>query len=769
MANTEPLYPPIVDTAVPIFIYREGEETANIYFDLSPYQSHSGVDFNEQDAGDNTYYFWGGRSGEPTRPLILNGQYPPFYNKNTSIGYTDASCNSTYSLQVVANTQLHNSSVFNPADFPQEIAAHMIAFRNNSNKNDWNYNLLSYSIQGVEVNNGEGWLPGQYYRTQARLMKDPFSWGGVEIEIIDPDTHELILPDIRNLFGTVYTEIAEASDDNCTYQGNEQYGFRKMCEKYLVESFKTVCKAAYDRGEWPDGVSPITLLRQAVTKRRELIDWYEENNFVSEWSTICMVRSIYEPLWIINAKDMRYSGVNELNFKSPLINLQGQLEIPEDGLEPETLSSIQVTVYRMVNNQPVEIVERANIIPNTQNVFNSFSYKLKHMLAASQTYRINISVETRNGWRSTIMIHPNIEQIADELDNISLACIEDNPRGCIDMVISTDPAFESVYNYAIIRSDNPDQNQWEDICILEIPDGEHTITLYDTTAESGTQYRYGLQQIDKNTGTRGNVWILDENGNFQKPGTEGLRPLVLIPFYEDMFLSNADDTLAISYGQALTSYKTNIKEASIETIGSPYPFYYRNEVVNYRTVQLSGTISYNDNNEERLFSIDATEGTPYSSRMGQDATAHSSPESFANNNLIADNFNKGFRAREDLFGQRRIENYADFNSKNRINNMNDITLEREYRKEVIKFLQDGKPKLLKTAAEGNMLVILMNITFTPKTEINNIVYDFTCDAMEIDECSISNYNKYNIQYLKQHNDDIHVYPYQAITTEVGTI
>lgn len=767
MANTEPLYPPIVDTAVPIFIYREGEEAANIYFDLSPYQSHSGVDFNEQDAGDNTYYFWGGRSGEPTRPRVLNGD-PPSYNKDASIGYTNALCNSTYSLQVVANTQLHNSSVFNPADFPQEIAAHMIAFRNNSNKNDWNYNLLSYGIKGEEVNNGEGWLPGQYYRTQARLVKDPFKWTGkIYPRTGDGKTPEN--PGLAALFGSegCFAEIDEASSDNCRYK-NDMMGFKDMCEKYLEESFDTAWQATYET-ESETIETPLVILRKAVTKRRELLDWYEENNFVSEWSTICMVRSIYEPLWIINAKDMRYSGVNELNFKSPLINLQGQLEIPEDGLEPETLSSIQVTVYRMVNNQPVEIVERANITPNTQNVFNSFSYKLKHMLAASQTYRINISVETRNGWRSTIMIHPNIEQIADELDNISLACIEDNPRGCIDMVVSTGSTFESVYNYAIIRSDNPDQNQWEDICILEIPDGEHTITLYDTTAESGTQYRYGLQQIDKNTGTRGNVWILDENGNFQKPGTEGLRPLVLIPFYEDMFLSNADDTLAISYGQALTSYKTNIKEASIETIGSPYPFYYRNEVVNYRTVQLSGTISYNDNNEERLFSIDAIEGTPYSSRMGQDATAHSSPESFANNNLIADNFNKGFRAREDLFGQRRIENYADFNSKNRINNMNDITLEREYRKEVIKFLQDGKPKLLKTAAEGNVLVILMNIAFTPKTEINNIVYDFTCDAMEIDECSISNYNKYNIQYLKQHDNNIHVYPYQAITTEVGTI
>jgi hypothetical protein len=116
-------------------------------------------------------------------------------------------------------------------------------------------------------------------------------------------------------------------------------GFKDMCEKYLEESFDTAWQATYET-ESETIETPLVILRKAVTNRRELLDWYEENNFVSEWSTICMVRSIYEPLWIINAKDMRYSGVNELNFKSPLINLQGQLEIPEDGLEPETLSSI---------------------------------------------------------------------------------------------------------------------------------------------------------------------------------------------------------------------------------------------------------------------------------------------------------------------------------------------------------------------------------------------------------------------------------------------
>jgi hypothetical protein len=34
--------------------------------------------------------------------------------------------------------------------------------------------------------------------------------------------------------------------------------------------------------------------------------------------------------------------------------------------------------------------------------------------------------------------------------------------------------------------------------------------------------------------------------------------------------------------------------------------------------------------------------------------------------------------------------------------------------------------LLKSAAEGNILVRLIDFNFSPKTEINNLVYDFDC-------------------------------------------
>lgn len=808
MANTEPLYPPIMDTAIPIFISEDNSAKARVHFDLSPYQAHSSSQTSE------TYYFWGGRSEEPSIPAGTPWYY---IDPETQVGpgYSDGKCLSTYSVQVIANNQMHNTSVFNLQDFPQEIAFHAISFRDvDKPPSNWAYNLYCYTIQGEEVNGDKGWVPGQYYRTQARLMKDPFQWNGDGDMYIRegedaPDIRDLIFDDTPNAINdhAIFTEIEDATNANCTYKGEDSWGFRKICSKYLVESFKTVYRASQARQEGPDKASPITLLRQAVTKRRELIDWYEENNFVSEWSTICMIRSIYTPIWTVNSltveknidnivypappDDNQYENYyyGYLDFNSPLISLSGNIEIPEDGLEPETIDTVKIQVFEYVMpqssdpNDPPYVMDsppkerktlrhysrkkdEVTIQLNSQDASNTFYYKLDTMLRSSAVgpthgegntaypYCISITAVSRNGWTGSVDLFVHVNNSSDSFEDIVLSCVEDNARGCIDMTVTTggDDGFQSLYDYAVVRSENTDSNRWEELHILknlEICNAGETKTLswMDTTAESGTQYRYGLQQIDRTYGYRGDVYILDKDGTMKAPGSGDIHPLVLIPFYEDMFLSNENATLAISYGQALTSYKTNIKEASIETIGSPYPFYYRNEIVNYRTVQLSGIISYNDNNEERIFSIDAIEGTPYSSRMGKDNNATSSATTFANNNLVEDNFNKGFRAKADLFGQKTLENYAEFNSKNRINNMNDITLERAYRKEVIKFLQDGKPKLLKTSAEGNILVILMNITFTPKTEINNIVYDFTCDAIEIDECNIDNYNKYNIQYL----------------------
>jgi hypothetical protein len=138
-------------------------------------------------------------------------------------------------------------------------------------------------------------------------------------------------------------------------------------------------------------------------------------------------------------------------------------------------------------------------------------------------------------------------------------------------------------------------------------------------------------------------------------------------------LTNSDGHLAISFNGTIDSYKNNVQEAKIDTIGSRYPFVYRNDTVNYRTLQLHGTISYNDNNETLIRSITPEEYHP--------------AQGIINNNIVVENINKGFKTKEDLFPDAGIRDlYVAYNGDNCLNDYNDVTLEREFRKEVISFL-----------------------------------------------------------------------------------
>lgn len=103
-----------------------------------------------------------------------------------------------------------------------------------------------------------------------------------------------------------------------------------------------------------------------------------------------------------------------------------------------------------------------------------------------------------------------------------------------------------------------------------------------------------------------------------------------------------------------------------------------------------------------------------------------------------------FTTPEDLFSDIEIESRQQYNKANNIFKFNDIIYEREFREAVYKFLYDKTPKLFRSNSQGNMLVKLTNLSFSPVNELGRQLYSFTADAIEIDECSISNFNKYNI-------------------------
>lgn len=99
---------------------------------------------------------------------------------------------------------------------------------------------------------------------------------------------------------------------------------------------------------------------------------------------------------------------------------------------------------------------------------------------------------------------------------------------------------------------------------------------------------------------------------------------------------------------------------------------------------------------------------------------------------------------EELFSASALSNKDKYNLQNNINHYNDIIYEREFREKVIEFLYSQSPKLFRSTTEGNCLVRLTNLSFTPNEQLGRMLYSFSAEACEIDECSLTNFNKYNI-------------------------
>lgn len=105
---------------------------------------------------------------------------------------------------------------------------------------------------------------------------------------------------------------------------------------------------------------------------------------------------------------------------------------------------------------------------------------------------------------------------------------------------------------------------------------------------------------------------------------------------------------------------------------------------------------------------------------------------------------KNFTSVDELFSKSTLVERRIHNTRNNINQYTDIIYERKFRQAVYNFLYDNNPKLFKSSQEGNVLIKLTNLNFTPMEQLGRQLYSFSAEAIEIDQCSIPNYYKYNI-------------------------
>lgn len=160
--------------------------------------------------------------------------------------------------------------------------------------------------------------------------------------------------------------------------------------------------------------------------------------------------------------------------------------------------------------------------------------------------------------------------------------------------------------------------------------------------------------------------------------------------FEHAFLFDGERQLKIKYNPKVSSFKATKLEAKMDTIGSKYPFILRNGNVDYKEFPISGLISYKTD-EDFCF------------------------------------VNKDFLIQDvgtiDLTGE-------------------NITDERNFKMEVLKWLTNGKPKLFKSPGEGNFIIRLMNVSMTPNDTVNRMLHTFNGTAYEIAEFNYDNLVKY---------------------------
>lgn len=185
----------------------------------------------------------------------------------------------------------------------------------------------------------------------------------------------------------------------------------------------------------------------------------------------------------------------------------------------------------------------------------------------------------------------------------------------------------------------------------------------DFMVEHGVTYRYSVRQYNSR-GLYSRRTISND----------------VTAYFEDLFLWDGERQLDIRFNPKVTAFKRTLNESKKNTIGSKYPKYFRNGVVDYKEFQLSGLLSY---------------------LMDRDGY---------------------FYSREEL-GYGNHEDETDITDEN-------LTLERRFNMTALQWLSNGKPKLLKSPGEGNYIVYLMNSSLTPNDSVSRMLHTFQSQASE---------------------------------------
>ena len=302
------------------------------------------------------------------------------------------------------------------------------------------------------------------------------------------------------------------------------------------------------------------------------------------------------------------------------------------------------------------ILHNSNLDENGYESFDLFN--LEEDLDLDKIYYIEYKIKTNNNLIVSSGKYPIKQKVLYASDQlINILPILNYENGYIELNFKSDKPL--IGDFIISKSDaSSDFKKWHDIYTLNLrKDSINNFSFKDFDVAYNQTYKYAIAQTNRYN-------LLTEK--------QISEPITVL--FEDMFLFDGEKQLKIRFNPKVSSFKNYILETKVDTIGSKYPFFFRNGSVKYKEFPINGLISCLMD-EEQLFM----------------------ENEFVSTNLIDSN----------------------------------IYQEKEFKLKVLEWLGNGQSKLFKSPAEGNYIVYLMNVNLTPIDTLGRMLHSFSCNAYEI--------------------------------------
>lgn len=414
------------------------------------------------------------------------------------------------------------------------------------------------------------------------------------------------------------------------------------------------------------------------------------------------------------------------NFTVGILNMHSYQytgQYSQEGGDPtERVYSYRFDVYDNINNLVYTSGDQLHNRSNDVEIDQSYdTYELAKDLPVDVAYRIKYTITTNNGLTLSTPKYRIVQKASippEILATLSISCNYEN--GYIDVNLVGDKDEYNLETPAtgafLLSRSSEDSNftEWDEISRFKLAAQAPSRQLWrDFTVEQGKKYQYSLQQYS------------DVNNNKLLYSDRILSNTVYSDF-EDAFLYDGERQLKIKYNPKVTSFKVDILENKVDTIGSKHPFINRNGNAYYKEFPISGLISYYMDSDELFISQE---------------------DDTATTNLTSSN----------------------------------IAKERQFKTDVYSWLTNGEAKLFRSPNEGNFIVRLMNISMTPNDTLGRMLHTFSGTAYEIADFNYDNLNSYGfislvdpevsrmrwrtVQFYEKNEDGVYEYKGKGKTGE----